>query len=165
MVDSGASLVQDGRRGERLELRVPITPTQLPAVRAMVGDLAMRMDYDLDAVEDLRLAVDEASAILSLVSTGEAPLTVVFETSRTGLHIEAWVPTADGQDVPRDGFGWAVLATLVDAVDGRPATQAEVPAGDGSGAPVALIAMDKFLPGQRPSDVASGAGQNLSVAR
>src|SRR3712207_5167298 len=40
MVDSGGSLVQDGRRGERLELRVPITPTQLPAVRAMVGDLA-----------------------------------------------------------------------------------------------------------------------------
>src|SRR3712207_3290708 len=96
MVDSGASLVQDGRRGERLELRVPITPTQLPAVRAMVGDLAMRMDYDLDAVEDLRLAVDEASAILSLVSSGEAPLTVVFETSRTGLHIEAWVPTVEG---------------------------------------------------------------------
>ncbi len=97
MVDSGASLVQDGRRGERLELRVPITPTQLPAVRAMVGDLAMRMDYDLDAVEDLRLAVDEASAILSLVSTGDSPLTVVFETSRAGLHIEAWVPTVEGK--------------------------------------------------------------------
>src|SRR3712207_5163092 len=109
MVDSGASLVQDGRRGERLELRVPITPTQLPAVRAMVGDLAMRMDYDLDAVEDLRLAVDEASAILSLVSNGEAPLTVVFETSRTGLHIEAWVPTVEGKEVPRDGFGWAEI--------------------------------------------------------
>jgi serine/threonine-protein kinase RsbW len=163
MVDSGASLVQDGRRGERLELRVPITPTQLPAVRAMVGDLAMRMDYDLDAVEDLRLAVDESSAILSLVSTGDAPLTVVFETSRAGLHIEAWVPTVDGQDVPRDGFGWAVLATLVDAVDGRPSTQAEVPAGDGGASPVAVIAMDKYLPGQRPPG--SEAGQTLSVAR
>ena len=30
----------------------------------MAGDLAMRMDYDLDAVEDLRLAVDEACATL-----------------------------------------------------------------------------------------------------
>jgi serine/threonine-protein kinase RsbW len=163
MVDSGASLVQDGRRGERLELRVPITPTQLPAVRAMVADIAMRMDYDLDAVEDLRLAVDEASAILSLVSTGDSPLTVVFETSRAGLHIEAWVPTVEGKEVPRDGFGWAVLATLVDAVDGRPSTQADVPAGDGSAAPVAVIAMDKYLPGQRPPG--SEAGQTLSVAR
>jgi serine/threonine-protein kinase RsbW len=52
MVDSRGAQAQDGRRAERLELRVPTTPTQLPAVRAMAGDLAMRMDYDLDAVED-----------------------------------------------------------------------------------------------------------------
>ena len=163
MVDSGASLVQDGRRSERLELRVPITPTQLPAVRAMVGDLAMRMDYDLDAVEDLRLAVDEASAILSQVSDGDAPLTVVFETSRAGLHIEAWVPTVDGKEVPRDGFGWAVLATLVDAVDADRSTQAAVPGGDGSDAPVALITLDKYLPGRHPGGLTSGPGQNVSV--
>jgi serine/threonine-protein kinase RsbW len=164
MVDSGASLVQDGRRGERLELRVPITPTQLPAVRAMVGDLAMRMDYDLDAVEDLRLAVDEASAILSLVSAGGAPLTVVFETSRAGLHIEAWVPTVEGKEVPRDGFGWAVLATLVDAVDATRATRSSVPGGGDGDEPVAVITLDKFLPGQRPEGLTSGSGQNLSVA-
>ena len=54
MVDSRGALAQDGRRPERLELRVPITPMQLPAVRAMAGDLAIRMDYDLDSVEDLR---------------------------------------------------------------------------------------------------------------
>ncbi len=164
MVESGASLVQDGRRGERLELRVPITPTQLPAVRAMVGDLAMRMDYDLDAVEDLRLAVDEASAILSLVSLGEAPLTVVFETSRSGLHIEAWVPTVEGKEVPRDGFGWAVLATLVDSVDAGRSTSAAVAGGDGGDVPVAVITLDKFLPGRRPEGMTSGAGQSLPVA-
>jgi serine/threonine-protein kinase RsbW len=165
MVDSGASLVQDGRRGERLELRVPITPTQLPAVRAMVGDLAMRMDYDLDSVEDLRLAVDEASAILSLVSTGDDPLTVVFETSRAGLHIEAWVPTVEGKEVPRDGFGWAVLATLVDAVDATRSTRSALPGGGDDDAPVAVITLDKYLPGQRPEGLASGAGPNLSVAQ
>jgi serine/threonine-protein kinase RsbW len=162
MVDSRGTAAQDGRRADRLELRVPTTATQLPAVRAMAGDLAMRMDYDLDAVEDLRLAVDEACATLAAIASGDAPLTVVFETTRAGLHIEAWVATVDGQDVPRDGFGWAVLATLVDTVDARPSTQAEVPAGDGSSSPVAVIAMDKFLPGQRPND---DAVANLSVAR
>jgi serine/threonine-protein kinase RsbW len=64
--------------------------------------------------------------------------------------------------VQRDGFGWAVLATLVDAVEARPATQGQVPGGDGSTSPVAVIAMDKYLPGQRPTEL---AGQNLSVAR
>ena len=165
MVDSRGALAQDGRRAERLELRVPTTPTQLPAVRAMAGDLAIRMDYDLDAVEDLRLAVDEACATLAQIAAGDAPLTVIFETTRAGLHIEAWVPTADGTEVPRDGFGWAILATLVDAVDARRSTQADVPAGNGTDAPVGLILMDKYLPGQRPSELGSDAGQNLSVAR
>jgi serine/threonine-protein kinase RsbW len=165
MVDSRSPLAQDARRAERLVLRVPTTATQLPAVRAMAGDLAMRMDYDLDAVEDLRLAVDEASATLAQISAGDAPLTVIFETTRAGLHIEAWVPTAEGTEVPRDGFGWAILATLVDAVHARRSTQAEVPAGDGSDTPVGLIAMDKFLPGQRPPAVGSDAGETFSVAR
>ena len=165
MVDSRGTLAQDGRRAERLELRVPTTATQLPAVRAMAGDLAMRMDYDLDAVEDLRLAVDEACATLTTVAAGDSPLTVVFETTRAGLHIEAWVPTADGVDVPRHGFGWAILATLVDAVEARRATQATVPGGNGTDSPVGVIAMDKYLPGQRPTELGSGAGQNLSVAR
>ena len=165
MVDSRGALAHDGRRAERLELRVPTTPTQLPAVRAMAGDLAIRMDYDLDAVEDLRLAVDEACATLAQIAAGDAPLTVIFETTRAGLHIEAWVPTAEGTEVPRDGFGWAILATLVDTVDARRSTQADVPAGNGTDSPVGLILMDKYLPGQRPSEIGSDAGQNLSVAR
>jgi serine/threonine-protein kinase RsbW len=163
MVDSRGALAQNSRRGERLELRVPTTATQLPAVRAMAADLALRMDYDLDAVEDLRLAVDEACATLTQIAAPDAPLTVVFETTRAGLHIDAWVPTTHGTEVPRDGFGWAVLQTLVDSVDARPATQAEVPAGDGSATPVALISVDKFLPGQGPSPV--GEDRNVSVAR
>ena len=165
MVDSRGALAQDGRRAERLELRVPTTATQLPAVRAMAGDLAIRMDYDLDAVEDLRLAVDEACATLTQIAAGDEPLAVTFETTRAGLHIEAWVPTAEGVEVPRDGFGWAILATLVDAVDARRSTQAEVPGGNGAATPVGLITMDKYLPGQRPPGIGEDAGQNLSVAR
>ena len=165
MVDSRGALAQEARRGERLELRVPTTATQLPAVRAMAGDLAIRMDYDLDAVEDLRLAVDEACATLSTIGAPDAPLTVIFETTRAGLHIEAWVPTADGVEVPRDGFGWAILATLVDSVDARRSTQDAVTGGNGSSTPVGLIAMDKYLPGQHPRDLGIGAGRNVSVAQ
>jgi serine/threonine-protein kinase RsbW len=164
MVES-RGLAQDGRRAERLELRVPNTATQLPAVRGMAGDLAIRMDYDLDAVEDLRLAVDEACATLAQIAAGDAPLTVIFETTRAGLHIEAWVPTADGTEVPQDGFGWAILATLVDAVSAHRSTQAEVPAGDGSSSPVGLIALDKYLPGRGPGGAGSDAATDLSVAR
>ncbi|WP_222195862.1 ATP-binding protein [Modestobacter italicus] len=144
MGDTSAAATGE-RRTERLELRVPTSPTQLPAVRAMAADLALRMDFDLDAVEDLRLAVDEACATLSSVVLDDAPLTVVFEVSRDGLRIDAWVPTAAGVDVPRDGFGWAVLHTLVDTVEAGPSTQATVLAGDGSATPVACISLVKQL--------------------
>lgn len=167
MVDSRGALANDGRRAERterLELRVPTTATQLPAVRALAADLAMRMDYDLDSVEDLRLAVDEACAILAAIGTRGEPLNVVFETSRSGLHIDAWMPAAEGTEVPRDGFGWAVLQTLVDSVDGHAATQRDVPGGDGSAAAIAVISMDKFLPGQRPADAVGDPGQSVPVA-
>src|SRR4051812_12490562 len=155
MVDTTGAAPTGERRAERLELRVPTSPTQLPAVRAMTGDLAMRMDFDLDAVEDLRLAVDEACATLAAIALGDSPLTVVFEASRDALRIDAWVPTAPGTDVPRDGFGWTVLHTLVDSVDAGPGTQAEVPAGNGSTSPVVGIALVKFL---RRYSAAAGLG-------
>ena len=163
MVDTTDAAATGERRAERLELRVPTSPTQLPAVRAMAGDLAMRMDFDLDAVEDLRLAVDEACATLASIATGEEPLTVVFEASRESLRIEAWVPTAAGVDVPRDGFGWAILQTLVDTVEAGPGDQSTVAAGNGSATPVAGIALVKKL--RRYSPSGAPVEPDVSVAR
>ena len=165
MVDTTDAAPAGERRAERLELRVPTSPTQLPAVRAMAGDLAMRMDFDLDSVEDLRLAVDEACATLASVAQGDEPLTVVFEATRDGLRIDAWVPTGPGVDVPRDGFGWAVLQTLVDTVEAGPSSQAMVAAGNGADTPVAGIALVKKLRRYSTPDALVGPDADVSVAR
>jgi len=166
MVDTTGAGPTGERRSERLELRVPASRTQLPAVRAMAGDLAMRMDFDLDAVEDLRLAVDEACATLAAVALAGSPLTVVYEVSREGLRIDAWVPTEQGVDVPRDGFGWAVLHTLVDTVDAGPSDQATVPAGNGSTTPVVWISLVKQLRRYSAADVLAGSSDSdVSVAQ
>jgi serine/threonine-protein kinase RsbW len=165
MVDTTGAAPAGERRAERLELRVPTSRTQLPAVRAMAGDLAMRMDFDLDAVEDLRLAVDEACATLASVALAGSPLTVVFEVSREDLRIEAWVPTEAGVDVPRDGFGWAVLATLVDGVEAGPSDQATVAAGNGSDSPVAGISLVKKLRRYSVNDLLAEPDADVSVAR
>ena len=165
MVDTTGAAPAGERRAERLELRVPTSPTQLPAVRAMAGDLAMRMDFDLDAVEDLRLAVDEACATLASIARGDSPLTVVFEVARDGLRIDAWVPTDDGVDVPRDGFGWAVLQALVDTVEAGPSDQATVAAGNGSDTPVAGIALVKKLRRYSRDHLLTEPGADVSVAR
>ncbi len=166
MVDTTGAAATGERRTERLELRVPTSPTQLPAVRAMAADLALRMDFDLDAVEDLRLAVDEACATLAAIGLDGEPLTVVFEVARDGLQIDAWIPTAAGVDVPRDGFGWAVLHSLVDTVRARPSDQATVPAGNGSASSVVGISLAKRLRRYSASDLLAGHdGSDVSVAR
>jgi serine/threonine-protein kinase RsbW len=165
MVDTTDAAPAGERRAERLELRVPTSPTQLPAVRAMAGDLAMRMDFDLDAVEDLRLAVDEACATLASIAQGDEPLTVIFEATREALRIDAWVPTGPGVDVPRDGFGWAVLHTLVDTVEAGPSDQATVSAGNGSAAPVACIALVKKLRRYSASGAPVEPDVDVSAAR
>ena len=131
MVESRGALAQDGRRAERLELRVPTTPTQLPAVRAMAGDLAMRMDYDLDSVEDLRLAVDEACATLVDAADPTSVLQCRFLVRPERIRVHAEVQSAKPDTVlSTDTFGWRVLQTLADEVEvlhepaasGRPAT-------------------------------------------
>jgi serine/threonine-protein kinase RsbW len=165
MVDTTDAAPTGERRAERLELRVPTSPTQLPAVRAMAGDLAMRMDFDLDSVEDLRLAVDEACASLASIAQGDEPLTVVFEATREALRIDAWVPTGRGVDVPRDGFGWAVLQTLVDTVEAGPSNQATVAAGNGSDTPVACIALVKKLRRYSSSGAPVEPDVDVSAAR
>jgi serine/threonine-protein kinase RsbW len=90
---------------------------------------------------------------------------VVFEVSREDLRIEAWVPTEAGVDVPRDGFGWAVLATLVDAVEAGPSDQATVAAGNGSDSPVAGISLVKKLRRYSVNDLLAEPDADVSVAR
>ena len=148
-----------------VEVRTSATAALIPTIRAVASDLAARADFDLDAISDLRMAVDEACATLASVARGDEPLTVVFEATRESLRIDAWVPTEDGVDVPRDGFGWAVLQTLVDTVEAGPSDQATVIAGNGSTTPVAGISLVKRLRRYSTSDAsAERPDADVSVA-
>ena len=47
-----------------VEVRTSATAALIPTIRAVASDLAARADFDLDAISDLRMAVDEACATL-----------------------------------------------------------------------------------------------------
>ena len=47
-----------------VELRLPADAAYLGVVRTATAGLAARLDFTLDEIEDLRIAVDEACAIL-----------------------------------------------------------------------------------------------------
>ena len=111
-----------------VEVRVGATPQHLPAVRAVAADIAMRADFDLDAIADLKLAVDEACSTLVMHAAPGTQLSCAFRSTADEIQVRAVVPSADGNPPPRNTFSWRVLSTLADFVaasvsqDGTPIT-------------------------------------------
>jgi len=100
---------------ETIELKVAAEARQLPIVRALAANIAVRQDLDLDSVSDLKLAVDEAcSMLISRAAPGTA-MVCRFRVGDGRIHVSA-VVEADRDELPgRDTFGWYVLTTLADA--------------------------------------------------
>ena len=99
-----------------VELQVPAELDQLVVVRTVAEAVAARENLDLDAVADVKLAVDEASACLISRATLGARLDCRFQLLPHALEVVVSTTTAT-PDVPnRNSFGWHVLATLTDTV-------------------------------------------------
>lgn len=102
--------------GSDIELTLPADPVHVPVARALAADLAVRLDYDLDEVSDLRMAVDEACAELVAKAAAPGRLRCVFRADDQALRVSVSATTKDGT-VPGDNtFGWRVLTALVDEV-------------------------------------------------
>ncbi|WP_309115316.1 ATP-binding protein [Actinosynnema sp. CA-248983] len=99
-----------------VELRMAADPTQLSIVRAVAADIAMRQDYDLDSIEDLKLAVDEACSTLISLAAPSAVLSARFVVAGPAVQVFTAVRSKRSAPPDRDSFGWRVLSALVDSV-------------------------------------------------
>jgi serine/threonine-protein kinase RsbW len=101
-----------------VELRTSATAALIPTIRAVASDLAARADFDLDAISDLRMAVDEACATLVDVAAPSTMLHCTFLVHPEHIEVRAEVRTgAADAVVSTDTFGWRVLQTLADSVE------------------------------------------------
>lgn len=121
--------VDDDATGEStVEVRTSARAALIPTIRAVASDLAARADFDLDAISDLRMAVDEACATLVDVAAPSSSLrcTFVVHPERIGVHAEVQAAGPD-TGVSTDTFGWRVLQTLADevAVEHTPAVDGQ----------------------------------------
>ena len=91
-------------------------PTQLSVMRAVIGDLAMRADFDVDSIADLRLAVDEACSSLIRLATPNATLVCRLHSGTDALSIQAEVASDEAAGPRTDTFSWRVLTSLMDSV-------------------------------------------------
>ncbi len=135
-LDSLPSIELDGF--STVEVRTSASAALIPTIRAVASDLAARADFDLDAISDLRMAVDEACATLVDVAAPSAVLRCTFlvRPERIEVHAEVRAGHADAV-VSTDTFGWRVLQTLADDVAVHHA-----PGSDGD-APTVGITLDK----------------------
>lgn len=98
-------------------LRLPAQGAYLSVLRTATASLASRLDFTLDDIEDLRIAVDEACAMLLSQAVAGAELTCSFELMPDGLSVSVSVPTVDGKVPSRETFAWTVLTALAGDVD------------------------------------------------
>ena len=98
-------------------LRLPAAGAYLSVLRTATASLASRLDFTIDDIEDLRIAVDEACAMLLTQAMTGADLECRFELTPDAIDVAVSVLTLDGQEPSRDTFAWTVLTALAGEVD------------------------------------------------
>ncbi|MFC4783788.1 anti-sigma factor [Nocardioides sp. MAHUQ-72] len=96
-----------------MELRVPADSAYVSVLRTTTAGLAARLDFPIDDIEDLRIAVGEASAMVLPEADEDGDLCCRFYMQPGRLTVTVGVPCSHGALRPDyDSFAWQVLTTL-----------------------------------------------------
>jgi serine/threonine-protein kinase RsbW len=95
-----------------VELRLPADSAYVSVLRTTSAGLAARLDFTLDDIEDLRMAVGEASALVLPEAAAGADLICEFFMRPGELTVRVGVPAQEATEPDEDSFAWQVLTTL-----------------------------------------------------
>jgi serine/threonine-protein kinase RsbW len=115
MSHTGTPAAPQDRRAD-VELRLPADSVYVSVLRTTTAALAARLDFTLDDIEDLRMSVGEACAIVLPQADPAGDLLCGFEMAPGELTVSVGVPSQAPAAVDEDSFGWQVLTTLATAV-------------------------------------------------
>src|SRR5947209_1340130 len=101
---------------DTVDLRVPADPAYLAVLRTATAGLASRCDLTLDEIEDLRIAVDEACALLLPLAPSGSSISVRFTLAKGSLGIYAAVRASADAGPDQNSFAWTVLQALASTV-------------------------------------------------
>lgn len=113
-----------------IELRLGAVLEHLPIIRSLAASIAMRADFDLDAIADIKLAVDEACSMLITRAVHGATLVCEFSLSKEEIRFTTSVRSISDAEPDPDSFGWRVLTTLTDHVAAHIETSSATGNGD-----------------------------------
>lgn len=104
-------------RPNEIEVRMLANRQRVPGIRALAADMAMREDFDLDSIADLRLAVEEACSTVLANAEPEGDLVCRLLVSTKLLEINTSAMLANGRDPEIGALSLRILRTLADSVD------------------------------------------------
>jgi serine/threonine-protein kinase RsbW len=96
---------------------VPAALEFVRIVRLTASGVASRLGFDVEDIEDLRVAVDELASIVVDDSTAGDLLEVVFSVAGATLRIEGRVPTHSEAGPILDELTSQILAAVVDGYE------------------------------------------------
>jgi serine/threonine-protein kinase RsbW len=95
-----------------VELRLPADGAYASVLRTLTAGLAARLDFTMDDIEDLRIAVSEAVSMVLDQADAGADLVGRFRLEPARLTVEITAASEAPTEPDYDGFGWQVLTTL-----------------------------------------------------
>lgn len=108
-------------------LTVPAQTAYLGVLRTAAAGLAARLQFTLDEIEDLRIAVDEAATMLIRLTVSEAELACRFTVAADALGVEvAGLGPVGGAAPDTSSFAWTVLTSLTSAARAEAAADGTV---------------------------------------
>ncbi len=102
-----------------ITVRLPARPEYLHVLRAAVSSVAARLNFTVDHIDDLRMAVDEACSQLLAISSPADTLTIRMLPEGESLVIITATDAAPALWPPagvRQTLAWQVLSALADDV-------------------------------------------------
>jgi len=94
-------------------LRIAPAGENIVLARTVAASMCAQLNFPIDQLDDLRLAVDEACALLVKASDG-TEIEVSFQNDSGALSIRASAGTATGQPPSPTSFSWLVITELCD---------------------------------------------------
>ena len=95
-----------------VELRLPVDSAYVSVLRATTVSLAARLDFTIDDIEDLRMAVGEACAMVLPSADEGSELTCRYFIAPSRLTINVSVVSSEPELPDREGFAWQMLSAL-----------------------------------------------------
>jgi serine/threonine-protein kinase RsbW len=100
-------------REDIVRLSVPAALEYVRIVRLTGSGVASRLGFDVEEIENLRVALDELAS-MAIEAAGAGELEITFFTTDTELHISGRAPIADGVAVTVEPLTAQILKAVID---------------------------------------------------